>query len=180
MPTPFGSMPEGRDAMGRGSGPGRIEASVHGGIEELLEKHGYELVDVKYSAGRRRASLTVFIDRPDGVTTQDCEAMSKQIGLVLDALDPIQPRYDLIVSSPGIERPLTKPEHYERFKGRLAAVRVAEPDGRRRTLQGRLAGCQEDDILLEVDGEAVTVPIACVEQAHLVFDWDEERARLKP
>jgi len=165
--------------MGQGSGAGRIETSVGSRIDELLDEHGYELVDLKYSSGRRRASLTVFIDKPEGVTTQDCEAMSRQIGLMMDALNPIARRYDLIVSSPGIERPLTKPEHYERFKGKLAAVRLAEPDGRRRTLQGRLAGRGGDDLLLEVDGEVVRMPIGCVEQAHLVFDWDEERARLK-
>lgn len=158
---------------------GRIEASITARIEELLEKYGYELADLKYSPGRRRASLTVYIDKPDGVTTQDCEAMSKQIGLLMDTLDPIPSRYDLIVSSPGIERPLTRPQHYERFKGKLAAIRLAESDGTRRTLHGRLAGRRGDTILLEVDGKLVQLPIASVEQAHLVFDWDEERARLK-
>ncbi|MGD8237248.1 MAG: ribosome maturation factor RimP [Armatimonadota bacterium] len=165
--------------MGLARGVGRIEATIAGSIEELLGEHGYELVELKYSAGRRRASLTVFIDKPDGVTTQDCETMSRQIGLLMDALDPIARRYDLIVSSPGIERPLRKPEHYDRFRGKLAAVRIAEPDGRRRTLQGRLAGFQGQDVLLEVDGQVLQIPVACVEDAHLVFDWDAERARVK-
>lgn len=165
--------------MEQASVAGRIEASIARSIEELLGQYGYELADLKYAPGRRRTSLTVYIDKPDGVTTQDCAAMSKQISLLLDALDLIPSRYDLIVSSPGIERALTKPEHYERFRGRLAAVRVAEADGTRRTLQGRLAGRHGDEILLEADGEVVHLRMACVEQAHLVFDWDEERARLK-
>ncbi len=164
--------------MGPRADGGRIEASVSSRIEELLEQHGYELVQIKYSSGRRRSSLSVFIDKPEGVTTEDCTAMSRQIGLALEAMDPIRGRYDLVVSSPGIERPLTKPEHYKRFEGKLAAIRLIEPNGRPRTLQGRLAGCEGEDVLLDVNGETVAVPLACVEAAHLVFDWDEERARL--
>ena len=164
--------------MTQASAAGRIEASVGSEIEQMLTQRGYELVDIKYSGGRRRGSLTIFIDKPGGVTMDDCQEMSRHIGLLMDALDPIPTRYDLIVSSPGIERPLTKPEHYERFKGKLAAVRVAEPDGRRRTLKGRLSGRRADDILLEVAGEVVQVAFACIERANLVFDWDEERARL--
>ncbi|MFQ6133080.1 MAG: ribosome maturation factor RimP [Armatimonadota bacterium] len=154
----------------------RVESLLRERGEELLEAHGYELVDVSYAGRGRRGELTFLIDKPEGVTADDCQDMSRQLSVLLDALDPLPGSYHLIVSSPGIERPLTKPEHYERFAGRLADVTITDTEGKRRTLRGRLGGLREQYVILERDGEAQEIALEAIAQARLAFDWEQEAA----
>jgi ribosome maturation factor RimP len=159
----------------------QIEERVRGRIEALLESQGYELVDIRLGGGGRRPSLTVLADKPGGLDTGDCQHLSQQIGLLLDALDPLPGSYDLIVSSPGVERPLTRPTDYERFAGKLARITTADAAGSRRSIEGRLQGLEGDSVLLAVaDGEELQrLVLADIQEARLVFDWDEELATLK-
>ena len=97
--------------------------------------------------------------------------MSYQLGVLMDVLDPIPYNYQLIVSSPGLDRPLAKPEHFARFVGQQAAVRYTPPEGGRRQVTGRLLGFAADQVRLQCDGGEVDIPWADVEDAHLVYDW---------
>jgi len=146
-------------------------------VERLLADFGYELVQLKYGGGGGGRSLMVLIDRPDGVTAEDCSEMSRRLSMLLDTLDPIPSAYTLIVSSPGLDRPLTHDGDFQRFAGELAAVRHVAADGARRTDTGVLQGVEDEQVVLQVDGEPVHIPLAQVEEANLVYDWDAHDGR---
>lgn len=129
-------------------------------IEQLLspavEALGLELLGCEYSAGNASALLRLYIDAPGrAVNIDDCEAVSREVSALLDVNDPIDGHYTLEVSSPGIERPLFRPEHFSRFVGEPAKVTLDLPiDGRRR-FQGTILRVEGDEIVLDQDGAEV-------------------------
>jgi ribosome maturation factor RimP len=137
----------------------------------VVEPIGYELVGVEYMQRGGGAVLRVYIDTPDGVTLDDCTAVSHQLSGVLDVEDPIQGHYDLEVSSPGLDRPLFAVGHYERFRGKRAKVRLSAKLENRRNFEGVLAGVADGHLLLEVDGELRKLPLDLVESARLVPEF---------
>jgi len=142
-------------------------------IEPAVETLGYELVDVELRVGRGRGLVRLFIDHGDGITLDDCERVSRQVSGVLDVEDPIGGEYDLEVSSPGLDRKLLTPAHFDRFVGEEISVRLRRGiDGRRR-FRGRLLGRRGDEIDMQVDGEAHVLPLADVDVARLVPDFSQ-------
>jgi ribosome maturation factor RimP len=141
-------------------------------IEELLgpaiRALGLELLGSEYSAGNSSALLRIYIEAPQrAVTIDDCEAASREISALLDVNDPIDGHYTLEVSSPGIERPLFRPEHFARFAGEPAKLAVDLPiDGRRR-FHGRIVRVEGDEIVLEQDGREVRIPHSNITKARL-------------
>jgi len=133
---------------------------------------GYELVGVEYfHRGKGGAVLCVYIDREQGITLDDCSAVSHQLSGVLDVEDPIAGHYDLEVSSPGLDRPLFTAAHFKRFLGHTVSLRLAvELDGRRK-LVGQLAGFEDETVLLAMDGETREIPLRLVESARLVPEF---------
>ncbi len=134
-------------------------------IEPAVTGMGYELVDVHASGGGRL--LRLFIDKPGGVTLDDCEAVSRHLTRVL-AVEAID--YDrLEVSSPGLDRPLRKSSDFARFAGRKADVRMRTPDasGRRRFV-GVLRGADAGQVSMELEGQVVALSIDDVDRARLV------------
>ncbi len=142
--------------------------------EPLVEAEGMELVDVEYLQERGRWLLRLVIDKPGGITLDDCQNISRQVERLLDVEDPIDAPYSLEVSSPGIERPLKKAADFERFAGRLAEVRTARAIGEppRRNYKGRLLGLVAQTVRIEVDGKVYELPFDEVAKANLVFDPD--------
>jgi ribosome maturation factor RimP len=139
--------------------------------EPLLEKLGYELVDLEYAPGRAHAVLRVFIDRPEGVGLDDCERASHELSALLDVEDPVPVGYTLEVSSPGLDRVLRKPAHFQRFIGERIWVELrAARDGRRR-YTGRLDALGDESIELQVDGAMVRVLFADISRARLAPLW---------
>jgi len=113
-----------------------------------------------------RETLRLFIDHPGGVSLELCERVTHQLrDLLAD--------YALEVSSPGSDRPLTKPEHYARFVGRTARVRLTEPVVGRRSYTGRIAAAGPDSITLEVDDETTELPLDRVHRSNLVPETSE-------
>ena len=112
--------------------------------------------------------LRVYFDAEQGINLDDCSAVSHQLSGVLDVEDPIPGHYDLEVSSPGLDRPLFGVEHYERFRGRRAKVRLGVKLECRRTFEGLLAGVEGDRLRLEVEGAVRELPLATIESARLV------------
>ena len=104
--------------------------------EEVGAELNYEVVEVALTREGAQRLLRVFIDRPEGIGVKDCEVFSKRLSAVLDEEDPIPTAYLLEVSSPGLERPLTKPEHFQRFAGQGVEIRLCTRTGRK--LRGRL------------------------------------------
>ena len=130
-------------------------------LEPALAAMGFELADIDAHFGRR-GLLRLFIDREGGVTIEDCQRVSEQIGAFLDVEDPLPGSYVLEVSSPGFDRRLRKLAHFERFKGENAKVELRDAlDGRRR-FTGKLVGVEGSEVLLEVDGDLLLIPIRSV------------------
>lgn len=143
-------------------------------IEPALQTLGYELVLLEYSPGIKTASLRLFIDAEGGVHLGDCEKVSREIAALLDVEDPIEKAYQLEVSSPGLDRPLTKPEHYERFKGEKIRVQTLVPINGRKKFVGPIIGLEQRALLLKQDAETVRIPLADIEKARLVPDYAKE------
>jgi len=139
--------------------------------EAVASQLGLELVDVEY---RREAGgwvLRVFIDKPGGVTLDDCQAVSYALSDQLDEADPIPNRYSLEVSSPGIERPLKRPADFERFAGRRVQIRTFAPLNGRRNWQGELVGLVDGDVVLRTETGQVAIPHDMVARANLVAEF---------
>lgn len=133
-----------------------------------VERMGYELVDVEFVRSGRQPLLRLYIGSPQGITVDDCAAVSRQIGALLDVEDVISSAYLLEVSSPGLDRPLKRPEDFERFAGHQVSLRLHLPmDGQRRFV-GELLGLQQDCVLLKVDQDIKRFPLADVAKARLV------------
>ena len=112
-----------------------------------------EVVDVEWKVGKDRF-LRVYIDKPEGISHNDCQAVSEQLSVLLDVEDliPGQQHYVLEVSSPGLDRKLTKPGEFERFAGRLARISTNEPVENQKFFEGRLAGVADGQVKIEVQG----------------------------
>lgn len=134
----------------------------------VVEPMGYELVGVEYFQRGGGATLRVYIDHADGIGLDDCEAVSDQLGAVLDVEDPLPGHYDLEVSSPGLDRPLVFAEHFSRFVGSRVKVRLNEKLEGRRNLEGVLLGCADGTIDLEADERRWTIPMDRIEIARLI------------
>ena len=129
---------------------------------------GYELVGVEYHPSGAHALLRVYIDCENGITVDDCAAVSHRISGLLDVEDPIKAQYTLEVSSPGLDRPLFLPEHYDRFVGHSVRLQLTLPlEGRRRFL-GQLKAREGEQVILEVDGQELRIPLERIERARLV------------
>lgn len=123
-------------------------------------------------AGSTRRTLQVMaepIDRARRMTVDDCAAISQAISAVLDVADPIPGAYALEVSSPGIDRPLVRPEDFVRFAGFAAKLESEPPIAGRRRFHGVVKGFEDDAVLIEQEGELVRVPFASVKKAKLVL-----------
>lgn len=138
-------------------------------VEPGLAALGYELVDVDYFSGGD-ATLRVYIDAEDGITVDDCASASRHISTVLDAEDPIAGQYNLEVSSPGIERPLVKPEHYAKFVGERVRVKLYSHHMGRRKFLGEMTEVDENGIVIDVDGEPYELTFDQIEKARLQPD----------
>jgi ribosome maturation factor RimP len=144
---------------------------IRDAAERVARSEGLEIVDVDFKVGRQRF-LRIDIDKPGGVSHRDCENMSHQLGAILDVEDLVPgPAYILEVSSPGMDRKLTKAAEFERFTGRLAKISLTEPMENSTFFEGRLAGCREGIVELEVGGRKVAVPLAGIRKAQLVVEF---------
>ncbi len=137
-------------------------------IEPTIEQLGYELSDLELKLGGRDGIVRVFIDKPDGVDLSDCEIVSRQLSAILDVEDPLPGHYRLEVSSPGLDRKLTKPAHFQRFTGETIRVKLRFPVSGRRNFRGTLRAADDEKIEIEVDGEPHSLQIATIESARLI------------
>ncbi len=142
--------------------------------ERVGRSEGLEIVDVEWKVGKQRF-LRVYIDKPEGISHRDCEAVSNQLSVILDVEDLVPgPRYILEVSSPGLDRKLTKPADYERFVGRRARISTLEPVENAKFFEGRLAGYTDGKVKLAVQGrepEVVELPFVLIRKANLVVEF---------
>ena len=141
-------------------------------LEPGIRSMGYELVGIEYQGGGKGGGLLrVYIDSEEGITADDCQKVSYQVSGLLDVEDPIPGHYTLEISSPGLDRPLFKADDFRRFAGHLVKLRLVQPlDGQRR-FKGRLTGVEDGRVLIEQDGEDISLPFEQIEQARLVPEF---------
>ncbi|MGE0180270.1 MAG: ribosome maturation protein RimP [Sphingomonas sp.] len=141
-------------------------------IEPEVKAEGLALVRVMMVGGRDDPTLQVMAERPDTrqLDLTDCERLSRRLSDALDAADPIEEGYRLEVSSPGIDRPLTRPSDFEDWKGFEARLSLKEKTEGRKQYSGALLGLSGDDVLIDVDGLGHRqVPLASLHSAKLLF-----------
>jgi ribosome maturation factor RimP len=148
-------------------------------LEELarraVEPEGLEVAWIEFKSEGSSSLFRVFIDRDTGVGLEDCERVSERLGVILDVEDPIESRYTLEVSTPGLDRPLWRKKDYERFVGRLARVKTKERVGDRNHFRGRLAGVDGDDVFLESSTDRWRIPLALIESGRLEVEVFQPR-----
>lgn len=161
----------------RDDSPSDLLEKIRQLVEPVIEADGRELVEVEYRREAMGWVLRLFVDQAGGITVDDCAQISRVIGDLLDVADLIRTAYHLEVSSPGLNRPLRKPEHFQGAIGKIIDVRTTAPmDGRRR-FKGLLKDISADRILIECDGQPYTVPLELLERARLCyFDSVEQQS----
>lgn len=157
-------------------------------VEPVLQAAGFELVDLRFLLEQGGWVLRVQVDVPlsevtdlsevpsDRVDLEDCENLSRELSAVLDVEDPIPQAYHLEISSPGIDRPLRTADHFNHFAGSEAKIQLGVPlhteSGERKNFRGVLKGVIDDKVEIVCDGHAFQLPIADIDHAKLVPDWD--------
>jgi len=139
-------------------------------LEPEVERLGFELADIEISVGGSSGVLRVFIDSDDGITLENCAAVSRQISALLDVEDPIPGEYNLEVSSPGINRRLVKSTHFERFAGSRVKVKLKRLVDGRRNFKGKLLGFDEPNVLVKEGKETFAIPLQEIDSARIVAD----------
>ena len=146
----------------------RLEKKLSDMFESVIESMDYELVCVELTGSGNGTILRVYIDSDKGITVDDCTAVSYQLSGLLEVEDPIQSQYTLEISSPGLDRPLVKPEHFMQFVGDLVKVRSTEAVLGRRNFKGILESFDGEHLSVAVDNEVYEIPLDIVEKANLV------------
>ena len=137
-------------------------------LEPTIERLGFELTDLEVRLGGKGGLLRITIDKPEGIDLDDCEKTSLAVSALLDIEDPVADNYNLEVSSPGLDRKLTKLEHFQRFEGETLKVTMRLPIAGRRRFRGTLVSSDNENIVVEVDGESHSLPLASLDTARLV------------
>ena len=139
-------------------------------VKKELEPLGLELFELRETGSKGRPLLDIRIERKDGekITVDDCARASRAIEAKLDEANVVGSRYILEVSSPGPERPLTKPDHFRRYVGRRAKVRTREERGGHKSFTGELVGASDDAVTVAADTGVVSIPYADIKRSNLL------------
>ncbi len=137
-------------------------------LEPAVEALGFELLGLEFVQAGRHSTLRVYIEHENGITVDNCADVSRQVSAILDVEDPITNEYDLEVSSPGVDRPLFKPAHYEQAQGEELRVRTKLPQDGRRNFKGDLVAVSGDMITLKIDGQDHMIMLSNIERANII------------
>ncbi|ACL74835.1 ribosome maturation factor RimP [Ruminiclostridium cellulolyticum] len=132
-----------------------IQQTVTELVSPVVESLNYELVDIEYVKEGANWYLRVYIDKPGGISIDDCQAVSEQVSDLLDKDDPIDQSYFLEVSSPGLDRPLKTEKDFAKYKGELVEVKVFQPIDGKKIFEGELVGLKDNIIVINQDGHNV-------------------------
>jgi ribosome maturation factor RimP len=152
----------------------KIAARVKELAKPLCVSEGIELVYVEYQSEAGGMILRIYIDKPKGVTIDDCIYISRQLGDILDVNLEDAGAYRLEVSSPGPDRPLWEKNDFDRFKGSVASIRTCRPFDGQRNFKGVLLGISDETVTLMVDNKNVAIPFQEITKARLV-NYGENR-----
>ncbi len=148
-----------------------LEDRVRALAEPVVEGLGIEVVDVVYTSEYGRRVLRIFIDKPGGVTIDDCSTVSRELGTVLDVEDPIPQRYTLEVSSPGLDRLLVKERDFQNSIGKKVKVRTKEAIEGRKNFKAAVAGVEKGMVFLkDADGKNWEIALSNIDKARLEIE----------
>jgi ribosome maturation factor RimP len=139
-------------------------------LEPTITALGFELLGYECVSQANSQLVKLYIDSADGVTISDCERISRQVRAVLDVEDPFSGRYRLEVSSPGLDRPLFKLAHYQRFLGSPIKLRLRLAREGQRNFTGKLVKVENEDIFLQTEQELLSVNINDIDKARLIAE----------
>ncbi|MGH9432147.1 MAG: ribosome maturation factor RimP [Terriglobia bacterium] len=140
--------------------------------ERVVTSEGLILVDVELKGGKSNPLLRIYIDKPQGISHEDCKLVSEQVSAILDVEDPFPGSYVLEVSSPGLDRKMVKASDYEHFAGRRARVILKEPLEAQKVWEGRLAGFDSGRVRLDAgDAGMKEIDLENISKARLVVEW---------
>ncbi|MBE6470207.1 MAG: ribosome maturation factor RimP [Coriobacteriaceae bacterium] len=152
----------------------RKEQQLLDALAPKAAENNVEIVTVEVTGSKKSPTIRVYIDTEDGVGFDELSSAQVWVNEIMDEIDPFPGAYMLEVSSPGIDRPLRTPEHFERFAGETAVIIMRGPIDGRAKWTGKLAGFEDETVLLEVDGIVERLPYADVKKANVrgVFDFN--------
>jgi ribosome maturation factor RimP len=153
--------------------PHPLNDKVREVVTPVVQGAGYELVDVEWKHEQGGWVIRLFIDKPDGISHEDCEQVSRQVSATLDVHDVVPHTYNLEVSSPGLDRPLRTSDHFRRFVGQKARVKLRDGLEGRRNFSGVIVSAEDSAVTMEVDGKQYTLPLSDLEKANL--DWQFQK-----
>lgn len=137
-------------------------------IKPVAEGLEYEFWGLEFVPQGKHSVLRVYIESPNGITVDDCAAVSRQVGAVLDVEDPISSQFTLEVSSPGVDRPLFTAEQFDKYKGYLVELKLSQAFEGRRNFTGQINGLEDGDVLLIIEDEEYVLPFEQIDKANLV------------
>ena len=140
-------------------------------LQPLVEDLGYEFVGIEYSSNPKNPVVVIYIDIADGIAVEDCAKVSREIAAILDVEDPIPGKYQLEVSSPGLDRPLFTLAQFQQFSGEVAQISLFAPRDGRRKFKGKILGTIDGQVKMEQDGVEVTLDLGNIAKARLVPDY---------
>ena len=143
-------------------------------IQAQVEEDGYELLHVELRSEGGAPILRIYIDKPEGITIDDCAGTSRKIAVLLDVEDPVKGKFTLEVSSPGIERPLFKEVDYIRFQGKEIRLSTYNKIANRRSFQGVIESFENGVLGLMCDRQLVSISYDEIKKANLVFDFGKK------
>ncbi len=150
----------------------QLEQKLTQMLTPAAESLGFEMVGVEFVRAGKHSTVRIFIDHPEGISVDHCASVSQQASAILDVEDPINTEYNLEVSSPGMDRPLFTEAHYIACVGETVAVRLRMPINERRNFKGTMLSCENNNIVIEVDGQSYTLAIMNIEKGNLVPVFD--------
>ena len=148
---------------------GQVASQVWDLADPLVRAEGMEIIEVVYRRESHGWVLRVYIDREDGISVDDCAEVSRVVGDAMDVADIIHNHYHLEVSSPGLDRPLRRYEHFQRYIGKTVEVRIKEPIQGRRKFKCILEAASPEAIVLNCDGRTHEIPLLDVDRARLCY-----------
>jgi ribosome maturation factor RimP len=144
----------------------------------VIAAQGMEILEIEYRRESVGWVLRIFLDGERGISVEDCAQISRIAGDLLDAADLIQVPYHLEVSSPGIDRPLRKPEHFQKYIGNIIEARTISPIENRRNFRGELKQASSEGVVIECEAGSYSIPMPLIERARLLYFESMKRKAL--
>ncbi|MCR1898109.1 ribosome maturation factor RimP [Irregularibacter muris] len=150
----------------------KVEDIVEELAHPMLSDYKFELVDIEFKKEGPSWYLRLYIDKPGGISIDDCQLVSEQLSDLLDETDPIEQSYYLEVSSPGIDRPLKKPEDYEKFKNHKIEIKLYAPFKGNKKFVGTLIGLENNHIILDTENQGqYEIPLETASSVRLYVEF---------